>query len=77
MYPSKDFVYLLSLECLGELGVLNSSALHIRGLRYIQRLKELQEVLPLVISGAISLPAVVKLFTEGKVLHFEKLQNFF
>lgn len=76
MYPSKDFVYLLSLECLGELGVLNS-ALHIRGLRYIQRLKELQEVLPLVISGAISLHAVVKLFTEGKVLHFEKLQNFF
>lgn len=73
MYPSKDFVYLLSLECLGELGVLNSSALHIRGLRYIQRLKEL----PLVISGAISLHAVVKLFTEGKVLHFEKLQNFF
>lgn len=77
MYPSKDFVYLLSLECLGELGVLNSSALHIRGLRYIQRLKELQEVLPLVISGAISLHAVVKLFTEGKVLDFEKLQNFF
>lgn len=61
MYPSKDFVYLLSLECLGELDVLNSSALHIRGLKYIQRLKELWEVLPLVISGAISLHAVVKL----------------
>lgn len=77
MYPSKDFVCLLTLECLGELGVLSCSALRIRGLRYILRLKEPLEVLPLGISGAVHLHALVKLFTEGKVLHFEKLQNFF
>lgn len=75
VYPSKAFVYLLTLECVGELGVL-SSALHIGGLRYMLRIKSLQEVLS-VISGAVNLHAVFKLFTEGKVLRFEKLQNFF
>lgn len=32
-YPSKDLACLLTLESLGELGIL-SSALHVRSLRY-------------------------------------------